>query len=462
MIREQATADTEAVPEALLLAERWERAVPRYTSYPTAPHFHDGIGAETYGEWLAALPANQPLSLYLHIPYCDTLCWFCGCHTKITRRYEPVAGYLKVLTREVELVAEAIGGRRPVGHLAFGGGSPTLIQPDDVAGLAATLHRHFEFRDDTEFAVEIDPRDLTREMVAAWAAAGATRASLGVQDLSPEVQAAINRHQTLAQTAEAVDWLRRAGIRRFNIDLMYGLPHQTVARTLDTVEAILGLGPDRIALFGYAHVPWMKGHMRMIPEEALPDGRERWRQSVAAAERLIAAGYTQVGLDHFAKPDDPLAIAFETGTLRRNFQGYTTDKCASMIGFGASAIGELPQGYLQNTVPTHDYAQKIEQGELAMAKGLALSDDDRLRRHVIERLMCELSVDLADAARKFGTTEAFAAELAELAPMRDDGLVEIDGQVVRITETGRPLMRMVAAAFDSYLGQGTARHSRAI
>jgi oxygen-independent coproporphyrinogen-3 oxidase len=445
------------------LLARYDQGVPRYTSYPTAPHFTEQVGAGDYGRWLAAVPVDSAVSVYVHIPYCDSLCWFCGCHTKIVRRYDPIAAYLEALTREIDLVGRALGSRRPLAQLHFGGGSPTILAAKDVAALRDRLAQHFAFTDETQFSVEIDPRGAERERIAAWAAAGLTRASLGVQDLDPEVQRAINRVQSFEDTGKVVDWLRADGVRQINIDLMYGLPYQTVARSLDTVEQVLALAPDRLALFGYAHVPWMKRHQRLIPEAALPDAATRFRQSRAVARRLVEAGYRPIGLDHFARPNDPLAAAQSAGALHRSFQGYSEDATPALIGLGASAIGTLPEGYIQNAVPIKAYTETVRAGRLATVRGFRLGHDDRLRRAVIERLMCDFRADLPALTAAFGVTaQVFAPELAALAPLEADGLVDVVDDAITVTQKGRPLVRAVAACFDAYLGHGKARHSRAV
>ncbi len=445
------------------LIRKYDRPVPRYTSYPTAPHFHAGVGADTAGHWLETLPAELPLSLYIHVPFCDTLCWFCGCHTKIVRRYQPVADYLALVEREIRIVARRLGRLQPVSHVHFGGGSPTILKADDVRRLGSAIRRQFDVADDAEWAVEIDPRDLGADVLNAFAEIGVNRASIGLQDINPRVQQAINRIQPMEETAAVVADLRAAGVTALNVDIMYGLPHQTIDHVIQTVEAALSLHPDRLALFGYAHVPHMKTHQKMIPDSALPDGPARFEQAEAAAAHLVAAGFRRVGLDHFARADDPMALALDAGRLRRNFQGYTTDPAAALIGLGASAIGSLPQGYLQNAVPLHAYRDAIEQGHLAVAKGVALSADDRVRRDAIAALMCTLSLDLAalQAAHGLGPG-AFAGETAALARLRADGLVHMDADRITVTEMGRPFVRCVAAVFDSYLGRGTARHARAV
>jgi len=440
------------------LIARYDKRVPRYTSYPTAPHFHDGVNSATYEAWLGELTGDLPLSLYVHVPFCDTLCWFCGCHTKVVNRYDPVAGYLADLLAEIDLVAARLGSVRRVGHLHLGGGSPTMLRPDDLRRVGEALHVRFAIASDAEFAVEIDPRGLAASTVQALAAIGVNRVSFGLQDINPAVQQAINRLQPPATNRRAVDMVREAGIAAVNVDLIYGLPHQTVDRVLATVEHALSLEPDRVALFGYAHVPTMKRHQRLIPEATLPDAGKRFAQAEAAAQRLVQAGYQRVGLDHFARGDDPLACAARQGHVRRNFQGYGTDPAEVLIGFGASAIGTLPQGYVQNETDVVRWRAAIRRGELPTARGVALSDDDRTRRDIINALMCDLFVDL----NAFGGGEHFSSERAALGPMIADGLVALVGEEVRVTERGRPLVRSIAAVFDSYLDPAGARHSRAI
>jgi oxygen-independent coproporphyrinogen-3 oxidase len=445
------------------LLERHDLRVPRYTSYPTAPYFHTGVKAETYDDWLRNLPGAAPLSLYLHIPYCHEMCWYCGCHTKATRRYAPVRDYVGVLQAEIARVADTIGSRQAVRHVHCGGGTSTILSDNDLAAVMTGLRDRFDVADDAEIAIEADPRSLSYEKAVALADAGVTRASLGVQDCNAHVQAAINRVQPFEQTAGAVAALRAAGIERINIDLMYGLPHQTVDDVCRTVEAILPLAPDRLAVFGYAHVPWMKSHQKVIDEAALPNVDERLQQAEAMAQALTAHGHQRIGLDHFARADDPLSIALRTGRLRRNFQGYTTDRADTLLGFGASAIGSPPQGYVQNSSDFDAYARAISDGRLATVCGIELGDDDRLRRAVIERLMCDMTVDLAAASAGFAPGKAdFTSELAALQDFADVGLVRLDDATVTVTEPGRPWLRVICAVFDRYLQQGRAQHSAAV
>ncbi|MCF3628318.1 oxygen-independent coproporphyrinogen III oxidase [Thalassospiraceae bacterium LMO-SO8] len=445
------------------LLEKYGGPVPRYTSYPTAPQFHDGIGAAAYADWLTALgPGDGPVSLYLHIPYCRELCTYCGCNTKITRRYAPIAGYVTDLTAEIDLVAANVGEPLAVSHVHFGGGTPNILGADDFLALMGHLRRSFAFGPDTETAVEVDPRVLTGDMAEAMAAAGVTRVSIGVQDLNEDVQQAINRVQPLSVVRRAVAMLRGAGINEINLDLMYGLPLQTVDRVLATVDQVAELEAQRIALFGYAHVPWMKSHQRLLDGLPRADAHGRFEQAEAAARRLARYGYRRIGLDHFATPGDGLARALDAGRLRRNFQGYTTDTADVLLAFGASAIGQLPGGYVQNAPDSGTYRRRIEAGRLATVKGLTLSGDDRRRRAVIERLMCDMAVDL----EHFGGTAAFAAELTRLHAMEGDGLVRVAGARVTIPESARPLMRAVAAVFDGYLNPvgipSAGRHSMAV
>jgi len=445
------------------LVAKYDRRVPRYTSYPTAPHFHPSVDAVTYRRWLGSLSPSTNLSLYLHVPFCRALCWFCGCHTKATQRAAPIARYAELLGREIDLIADALPSRLTVSHIHWGGGSPTLLPAEEFSRLSARLREKFDLAADAGIAIEIDPRTATQPMIAALAANGVNRASLGIQDFDQRVQEAINRVQSYATTERVARWLRAAGIQAINLDLLYGLPHQTVDTVAATVRQALALAPARIALFGYAHVPWMKKNQSQIDEKALPSAAERVAQFTAAQEILQTAGYVPVGLDHFARADDGMAQSLASGTLRRNFQGYTTDIADALIGLGASAIGALPQGYVQNAADTAAWSRAIADGHLATVRGIRLSDDDRVRRTIIERLMCDMAVDLDAIARGHGfTARDFAAEIAATAPMVADGLVVVDGAAIRITEAGRPYSRVVCALFDRYLNSAQQRHAKAL
>jgi oxygen-independent coproporphyrinogen-3 oxidase len=445
-----------------LAASYGDERLPRYTSYPTAPHFSPAVGSETYGKWLAAIPTNASASLYLHVPFCREMCWYCGCHTQIVRRDELVAAYQRTLRREVSLVADSIGRRIKAAHIHFGGGTPTIMAPEVFTELMAAIRQAFFVLPSAEIAIEIDPRTLTPEMIDALALAGVNRASLGVQSFDARVQLAINRVQSFEQTAVATQNLRRAGVKGINFDLIYGLPHQTIASCIDTVRRSLELKPDRFSVFGYAHVPNFKKHQRKI-EEALPDGLARHDQACAIANALKEAGYVQIGLDHFARPEDAMALAFKNRTLRRNFQGYSTDMSEVLLGFGASAIGHLLQGYVQNEVQIGAYSQIIEAGRLATVKGYAKTDDDRLRADIIERIMCYHGADLAEICASHGVAADSVLQSAPgLERLIADGVVELDGDRLAVANDSGFLVRSVAAAFDAHLDSAKQLHSRAV
>jgi oxygen-independent coproporphyrinogen-3 oxidase len=442
---------------------RAERNVPRYTSYPTAPHFTAAIGPDAYASWLAELQPATTLSLYTHVPFCTEICHYCGCHTKAARRRDPIDRYAERLVREIDLVGAATGRRKAV-HLHWGGGTPSLLGADSICRIMERLAATFDLSALREHAIELDPRHVTRPLADTLAAIGVNRASLGVQDFTPRVQDAIGRVQPFDVVAGAIAALRHAGIERINIDLMYGLPLQTASDIRSNAQIAATLRPQRIAIFGYAHVPWLKKNQRLIDEAALPDIAERLAQAQAASETLLELGYVPVGLDHFAEPADDLAVAARAGRLHRNFQGYTSDQADALIGLGASAIGKLPQGYVQNATDTGGYLRAIEAKQLATVKGIGLSADDRLRGFIIERLMCDFSIDLdlvaggSDAA----PLDNFSSEIAALKPFVADGIVQINGRRVTITRQGRPFVRLIAAVFDAYLMRERARHSIAV
>jgi oxygen-independent coproporphyrinogen-3 oxidase len=446
-----------------LRAQYGEERLPRYTSYPTAPQFSDAIGQQTYGEWLAAIPGGTTASLYLHVPFCRSMCWYCGCHTTITQRDAPIVDYLEVLRREIGLVADHLSTRLPVGHVHFGGGTPTIMEPAEFIGLIDLVRQRFSLGAGAEIAVEIDPRTLTRTMIAALGEAGVTRASLGVQSFDPVVQRAINRIQSFEQTARAASGLRNAGIRGVNFDLIYGLPHQTVESCVETVRQSIELRPERFSVFGYAHVPSFKKHQRRIDEAALPDGAARYEQAEAIAEALVSAGYRRIGLDHYALPEDSMVQAQADGVLHRNFQGYTTDPSDVLIGFGASAIGRLPQGYVQNEVVLGCYAEHMSRGGVATVKGYALTADDRLRADLIERVMCDFRVDVSQVCRTHGADpDALLQSIPRLRALERDGIIQLKDNVLSVSDDTRFLVRTVASAFDANLGKSGRTHSRAV
>ena len=444
---------------------RWfEHArVPRYTSYPTAPHFGPGIDAARYEAWLRALDPQLTLSLYLHIPYCRQLCWYCGCHTYITHRDDRVAAYLDLLLAEIDRVAALLPGRFRVVHLHWGGGTPSIVGPSGLRRTMERLRTRFAFMPDAELAIELDPRMVDAELAEALAEVGINRVSLGVQTLDPRVQEAINRPQPYRQVAECFRLLRRVGIRHFSVDLLYGLPAQTRASARESVERLLDLEPDRAAVFGYAHLPRLKRHQRLIDATSLPDAEERAAQFEAMAATFEDAGYVAIGLDHFARPGDSMACALAEGRLHRNFQGYTTDPADVLLGFGASAIGSLPRGYVQNAADLRAYRAAVAGGGLPIQRGLELSREDRAIRAVIERIMCYGEVDLAAIARQFALPVAMLAPDPErMAQLESLGVARRSGQRVVLEPGHRPLLRLLAAAFDRYLEPDSRRHAVAI
>jgi oxygen-independent coproporphyrinogen-3 oxidase len=438
-----------------------EKAVPRYTSYPTAPNFSPAVDVNVYRAWLAGLPREATLSLYLHVPFCRELCHYCGCHTKATLRDEPIEAYAQRLVEEIALIASHTG-RRKVTHIHWGGGTPTILDADLLKFITDELAHRFDLSAAREHAIELDPRYLTRPLVEALRAIGVNRASLGVQDFSAHVQRAAGRIQPFDTVKNAVDLLNEFGIDRLNIDLMYGLPKQTVADVRRTATLAHELKPQRVAVFGYAHVPWFRPQQRLIEQSDLPSSPERLAQAEAAHETLVQFGYRPIGLDHYAQPDDQLLA--KSVRVQRNFQGYTDDDADALVGLGASAISRLPQGFAQNAPAVGNYSRAIAEGKLATVKGIALSDDDRLRGQIIERLMCDMAVDLDAIVDEAGFDIAsdFSDELDLLQPFQENGSVRIEGHRIRITEKGRPYMRLVASVFDTYLGRAKSRHSVAV
>jgi oxygen-independent coproporphyrinogen-3 oxidase len=448
------------------LISRYDGRVPRYTSYPTAPHFSPAVDGRRYADWLAELPPGMGLSLYLHVPFCDRLCLYCGCNTTVVRREAPRRAYAAQLLRELRAVAAGIGHLAPVTHVHWGGGTPTTLPGDCLTEIMNEIRTLFDVQPEAEIAIEIDPTSLPADRLAALTPMGVNRVSLGVQDFDPAVQAAIGRVQSFEATQDCAVSLRGLGITSLNLDLIYGLPHQTEESVTRTARQALTLGADRVAVFGYAHVPWMKRHQALIPEASLPGADARFVQRAAIGQVLESeGGFLPVGLDHYAMPNDAMATAAGDGSLRRGFQGYTTDTATALIGIGASAIGSLPQGYVQNATAVPAYAASIEGGQLAVARGIEVTADDRLRRAVIERLMCDLRVDLtAVAAAHRLSADALLQDAKALGRFEADGLVQCNGADITVTEAGRPFVRNVAAVFDAYLttASATPRHSRAV
>ena len=435
--------------------------VPRYTSYPTAPHFHDGVTSTTVAGWIDAIAADEAISLYLHIPFCDRLCWFCACHTKQTLRYAPLADYLATLHAEITVLGRHLAGRGIVRAIHLGGGSPTMIRPDDLQSLFQQLHASFTIAADASVSIEIDPNDMDEARLDALAMVGMTRASLGIQDFDPHVQKAINREQGFEATRRVIDGVRTRGVGSVNIDLLYGLPFQSLTTLGKTIDLALSLGPDRIAIFGYAHVPWFKKHQTMIDETALPGPDLRFEQAKSAATLIAAAGYQPIGIDHFALPTDSLAIAARESRLARNFQGYTDDSCETLIGLGPSSISRFREGYAQNVPSTALFSRIVAAGGLAVARGFSLSDEDRLRAWVIERLMCDFGFSTTVLRHRFGKqSERILREAAMLARASPHFVADTNGFFIK--RDSRILARSIAAQFDRYLHTDEVRHSLAV
>jgi len=435
---------------------------PRYTSYPPANKFHDSLAELNLAGAIAddnATP-DRPLSLYFHLPFCHSRCWYCGCTTIITRQEEWAVTYLAELKKEIALVAQRLDLRRPVEQLHFGGGTPTFFSAELLQELGAALHRTFRFAPDAECSIEIDPRVVAPEQVKVLAALGINRASLGIQDTNTEVQEAIHRVQSAELNRRAVDMLRDAGIPDINLDLIYGLPRQTVATVEQTVADVLTLSPDRLSVFSYAHVPWIKPAQRIFDQRGeMPGPEDKLAMFGVISRGLRAAGFVDVGLDHFARPDDPLAIARQEGTLHRNFQGYSTRAGASLYAFGISSISSTPDAYWQNPKSLAAYREALSAGKLPAEKGYRLSAEDKRRRRLIMGIMCNRSLDFERLGREWDCriTSVYRDELASLAELRADGLVEWDESGLRITPRGEPLLRVVAMAFDqTFVRQGRA------
>lgn len=431
---------------------RMSAPLPRYTSYPTAQQFTPRVGKLEYAKSLQNLSPATALSLYIHIPFCSELCWYCGCSTKAVKSREPIRAYLDTLKIEMTKVAALLQPPLAVTHIHWGGGTPNILDASEIRELAKTVRELFGISTSAEFAVEIDPRSFSSEQAKAFADAGVNRISVGVQDFDPAVQKAINRVQSFEVTERAISSLRAAGIPAVNIDLVYGLPHQTRQSVERTITEVIRLKPDRIALFGYAHLPSRAKHQSLIDESVLPDVVERFAQSRRAERLLEAAGYIAIGLDHFAKPEDPLSSI----RVRRNFQGYTTDEAEVLLGFGASAISKLPEGYFQNAVPRQDYLRRISDSGLATSRGVLLTEEDRVRAFVIERLMCAHEFSERAIIGKFGkAAEPVIDDASNLLRAENEGLIEGSGDGFRLTPKGKPFVRAIAACFDAYLNAGS-------
>jgi len=451
------------------LIKKYDQPGPRYTSYPTAPHFHEKFTSDNYLDEIVKTNSSRekpPLSLYFHLPFCDTLCYFCGCNMIITRNRDRVTEYIKYLKNEIDLLRTYLDVERPVTQRHWGGGTPTHLDPDEIEDLISYINKSFKIDPTIEAGCEIDPRNLTREHLEALRSGGFNRISMGVQDFNPEVQRAVNRIQPEDMTRQVVEWVRELGFGSTNLDLMYGLPFQTKESFLQTVEKVIDISPDRIAVFNYAHVPWMKKHMGLIRAEDLPKPEEKLEIFRATIETLMSAGYVFIGMDHFAKPEDEMAIALEEKKLYRNFQGYSTHAGADLYAFGISSLSQIGRVYTQNYKREKDYFDALNEERLPVARGVYLTDDDIIRREVITKVMCDFELNFGSVEEKFNINfrEYFANSLNNLKEMESDGLVSFSNGGLVVSDKGRLLIRNIAMKFDGYIErkEDYGRYSRTV
>jgi oxygen-independent coproporphyrinogen-3 oxidase len=449
------------------LVRKYNVAGPRYTSYPPATKFTDAVTWEQLSEKIADNNRTpRDLSVYFHIPFCETLCWFCGCTTVITLNHDKGRDYIDYLGREVARMAPLLNKDRKAVQLHFGGGSPTFLRPDEIRRLGEIIHKHFTFSPDIEASVEVDPRRLTRDHLVALREIGFNRASMGVQDFNPNVQEAIHRIQPREMTQQAMDWMRELGYKSINLDLIYGLPHQTRESFNETLDIVLTMKPDRLAVFSYAHVPWIKPAQKILEEKILPTPESKLEVLKLVIERLTADDqYVYIGMDHFAKPNDELAVAQRNKQLQRNFQGYSTRAGSDIYAFGMSGVSQTPDVYWQNEKELPKYQAAVDAGQVPLHKACIVSDEDKIRRETIMRTMCDLSLDFAAMSQKLGIhfEQHFAPELKSLAPFEADGLVKRTSGGLEVTDAGRLFIRNIAMCFDNTLAPaGERRHSKTI
>ncbi len=454
------------------LCRRFDISGPRYTSYPTADRFQSDPGSQLLVDALQSRPeATQPLSLYVHLPFCSTVCYYCGCNKVITKDHSKSSRYLDYLEREIDMQVAELKGSHTVAQLHWGGGTPTFLNDAEMTRLMGILHRRFDFLPEGEYSIEIDPRSVDPKRAHLLAELGFNRMSLGIQDFDPLVQMAVNRIQTFEQTRDVMQAAREAGFKSVSVDLIYGLPRQTLAGFRATLEKTLSLQPDRIALYSYAHLPQIFMPQRRIHETELPKAEEKLSLMAMAIDTLMAAGYVFIGMDHFARPDDELALAQKAGKLHRNFQGYSTHAELDLLAFGVSAIAKVGPVYAQNAKSLDEYYHDIDAGHLPVRRGYRMDHDDTLRRAVIQELMCHFGLDFAPVSKAWAIDFAnyFADALEQLQPLAEAGLLQIDAQGIRVMPKGRLLVRIIAMAFDRYLQadrqkspEGRQRYSRVI
>ncbi len=439
----------------------FDAKVPRYTSYPTAPQFHNDVDPARFSDWISKIKPHSSISLYIHVPFCRRLCWFCACRTQGTQSDSPVRAYLKVLKTEIEMLGRILPEGVTLSRLHWGGGTPTLLAPDMMAELAAAVADIAPFSPGAEFSVEIDPNEIDEPRLDALAAAGMNRASVGVQDFDAEIQKTIGRIQSYEITRDAIEMIRARGIHSLNADILYGLPHQTQERMTQSVQKLLSLNPDRVALYGYAHVPWMAKRQQLIPSEALPTPQERLALYETARKLFLWDQYNEIGIDHFATPSDGLTTAQKLGQLKRNFQGYTDDQSEVLIGLGASSISRFPQGYAQNAGATSVHTKAIRAGVYSTARGHVFQGEDKLRARLIEALMCDFRIESAEILAEFDISAADLHAMFQTAATQFPDMLQILPDRLYIPEHARPLTRMIARCFDAY-DLSKAGHSSAI
>jgi oxygen-independent coproporphyrinogen-3 oxidase len=435
------------------LVQKYNVPGPRYTSYPPATHFTTEVSLDDLNDRMRAnAQSERDLSLYFHLPFCWSLCWFCGCTTVITTDQSASGTYLDYLNKELDLAGRTLNPKRKVVQLHFGGGTPTFLTPAEIRKLGQSIRSRFDLAEDVEAGVEIDPRRLSREHLQALREVGFNRASIGVQDHNPEVQKAVHRIQPFSQTQRVVDWIREVGFSSLNIDLIYGLPYQTPESFEKTLNEILVLRPNRFAVFSYAHVPWMKPAQKILADKILPSPETKLQLLKLTIEKLTSAGYCYIGMDHFAREDDELAVAQKQKSLQRNFQGYSTRGGADIYAFGMSSISQADGIYWQNLKELPAYRAALDEGRLPVAKGYILTEEDQLRRQTIMRLMCDLSLDYAGMSQRLGVDfpTHFARELDSLSDLEADGLVQRRETGLNVTEAGRLFIRNIAMRFDAY------------
>lgn len=448
---------------------KYDKPGPRYTSYPTAPHFHEGF---TESDFLNEIrntnqsDNNNPLSLYFHIPYCDTLCYFCGCNMIISRNRSRINEYIQYIKKEVEIIKGYLADNRKAVQLHWGGGTPTHLKPQEIRELSSFINDTFEFTDNSEKGCEIDPRELTKEHLQALKEGGFNRVSMGIQDFNPLVQKAVNRIHSEEMIYEITEWIRELQFDSMNLDLIYGLPHQTISSFGKTVEKIIKLNPDRIAVFNFAYVPWMKKHMELINEADLPKPEEKLEILINTINQLTDAGYTFIGMDHFAKPNDEMSVALKEKKLYRNFQGYSTHAGTDLYGFGITSISQFGRIYSQNVKREKEYYETLDKGVIPTSKGIILSNDDIIRRYVIMKIMCDFELNFENVENKFNIKfeDYFSSSLERIIEMTNDGLVEIKNRKLEVSETGRLLIRNIAMNFDGFIENkiDAGRYSRTV